>query len=255
MDAVTDSSREGTGDGSPGPGEADAPAGTAAGRLGPGSTGRRLVIAGAAVVLVAAGVLVATQVAGDDGGAPSASPSSTATTTAPDATPTPDATGSAAPQGPGATAAPGAQESQAPGAGDPEVRPTAEPVPLDGEAAPAAGVTAELALIEAVEGTATIPGEVGGPSLRVTVAITNATGQELDLTGAVVNLYTGADRAPAIDLLEPGRADFPLSVPDGGTAEGRFVFLVPQDARGDVLVELDLSTEADVVLFQGAAPA
>lgn len=144
------------------------------------------------------------------------------------------------------------EEPQAGATGSPDVlRPTAAPVAIDEPAEPEPQVEVRLTSIEAVEGEANIPGEVGGPSLRVTVTIDNATSAALDLTSAVVNLYYGADRLPAIDLLEPGKVDFPGNVRAGETASGTFVFLVPVDERDDVTVEFDLSSDSTVLLFAG----
>ena len=144
------------------------------------------------------------------------------------------------------------EEPQAGAPGSPDVlRPTAAPVAIDEPAEPEPQVEVRLTSIEPVEGEANIPGEVGGPSLRVTVTIDNATSAALDLTSAVVNLYYGADRLPAIDLLEPGKVDFPGNVRAGETASGTFVFLVPVDERDDVTVEFDLASDSTVVLFAG----
>ncbi|HZL05761.1 MAG TPA: hypothetical protein VFE45_10150 [Coriobacteriia bacterium] len=144
------------------------------------------------------------------------------------------------------------EEPQAGAPGSPDVlRPTAAPVAIDEPAEPEPQVEVRLTSIEAVEGEANIPGEVGGPSLRVTVTIDNATSAALDLTSAVVNLYYGADRLPAIDLLEPGKVDFPGNVRAGETASGTFVFLIPVDERDDVTVEFDLSSDSTVLLFAG----
>jgi len=144
------------------------------------------------------------------------------------------------------------EEPQAGAPGSPDVlRPTAAPVAIDEPAEPEPQVEVRLTSIEPVEGEANIPGEVGGPSLRVTVTIDNATSAALDLTSAVVNLYYGADRLPAIDLLEPGKVDFPGNVRAGETASGTFVFLVPVDERDDVTVEFDLSSDSTVLLFAG----
>ncbi len=144
------------------------------------------------------------------------------------------------------------EEPQAGAPGSPDVlRPTAAPVAIDEPAEPEPQVEVRLTSIEAVEGEANIPGDVGGPSLRVTVTIDNATSAALDLTSAVVNLYYGADRLPAIDLLEPGKVDFPGNVRAGETASGTFVFLIPVDERDDVTVEFDLSSDSTVLLFAG----
>jgi hypothetical protein len=136
--------------------------------------------------------------------------------------------------------------------------PTGEPaptqtVPVDEEGTPEAGVTAAVSKIEAVEGTAELPGEVGGPSLRVTVQIDNETGSELDLSFAVVNLYYGADLKPALPLGQPGVEPFPGSVDAGRSASGTYVFNVPVDERDDITIELDLSVDSTVVLFRGPA--
>ncbi|MCV2395821.1 hypothetical protein OEB99_16015 [Actinotalea sp. M2MS4P-6] len=134
----------------------------------------------------------------------------------------------------------------------PGARPSAPPVDLTDPAAPAQGLRVDLANMESVEGEATIPGEVGGPALRVTVQVTNRTDADVSLTSAVVNLYFGADQRPAVGLLEPGARDFPASVAPGASVTGVWVFNVPLDQRDQVLVEVDLSADDTVVLFSGA---
>ena len=136
----------------------------------------------------------------------------------------------------------------------PTTRPTKKPVDIDEDAHPEKGVVARLTTIEPVTGVTTFPGEVGGPSLRVTVEIENGTSEALDLTGAVVNLYTGEDMVPTVPLVEPGQRLFPSSVDAGKTASGRFVFNVPTAERDNVVVEVDLALDTPVVLFRGAAP-
>ena len=215
------------------------------------------------VVLVAAIALWSLVGEGDVGAGPrpaTASPGasespgpSARVTSEPSSSPATD--GSAEPSADPSVAEP-TEEPRAPEPGSPDVlRPTAAPVPIDEPAEPEPQVEVRLSSIEAVEGEANIPGEVGGPSLRVTVLIDNATSAALDLTSAVVNLYYGADRLPAIELLEPGKVDFPGSVPAGETASGTFVFLVPVDERDEVTVEFDLSSESTVLLFAGPVAA
>ena len=216
-----------------------------------------------AALLTAVVALVLGLTLGDDPSTPSATSASAAS---PSAAPSPSAGPDAAapstsPSGPnevepGETAG-DPTEPAAPAlpgeAGEPDApRPTAEPVPIDAPAAPAPQVEVQLVQIEAVEGEANIPGEVGGPSLRVTVRVRNATAVPLDLTTAVMNIYHGAERSPTIELLEPGRQALPVSVAPGAEATGVYIFLVPMEARGDVLVEFDLSTDATVLLFEGS---
>jgi hypothetical protein len=218
------------------------------------------VLAAAVVVLAALGAAVAANRSGDTSAAPSASISASA-----GSTPTTDPTATASPTGsaepsttPGPTSEPTAPAptTSSPAPGEPgAARPTAEPVPLASPAAPAPSIQARITSIESVAGEANLPGEVGGPSLRVTVLVSNGTSTALDLTSAVVNAYYGTDRTPAITLQQPGHVEFPASVAPGQDATGVFVFKVPTESRSDVLIELDLSVDATVVLFTGAAPA
>ena len=220
-----------------------------------------LVVAAVAALVLAVAAAIVVPRLGDDVAGPGVIPPAGGSTASPttdptdapsamptEPSPTPTADGSPAPT------EPAAEPTEAAPEGPGEIRPTAEPVPLDAPAAPTAEVSATITSIEPVIGEANVPGEVGGPSLRVTVTITNETAERLDLTSAVVNLYYGPDRTPAISLLQPGQQDFPTSVDAGRGGEGVFVFRVPPEERGDVLIELDLSVDATVVLFTGAAP-
>lgn len=127
-----------------------------------------------------------------------------------------------------------------------------EPVPLDGVAEPVAQVEVELVSIEAVTGVANIAGEVGGPALRVSVAVTNGTAAPFETPAVVVNLYTGDDRSPAGGIREPGGRELPGLIPAGQSQLGVYLFTVPEDARSVVLIEVDLQVGEPVALFEGA---
>lgn len=131
-------------------------------------------------------------------------------------------------------------------------RSTLAPVPLEGEAEVSSAQSVVLRSIEAVDGEAVIPGEVGGPALRVTVESSNTSDIAIDTPAVVVNLYYGPDRIPAGSLLNPGGQEFPSSIAPGNTATGVYVFTVPVDQRDNVLVEVDVAVEEPVVLFEGA---
>lgn len=121
---------------------------------------------------------------------------------------------------------------------------------LKAEATTAPGVTARLARIDSVEATASLPGEVGGPALAITVKVKNETGKKLSLALGVVNAYYGPERTPAVSVASDGEVPFPASVADGQQAKGVYVFQIPEEAR-PVRVELDLGNGADVVVFKG----
>ena len=224
----------------------------------------RWAVVGAALVVVVALVLILRPAAGapdpGDGTTAGEGTPGPSTTASPGVSPSPSAgeptdpaTATPEPSEPGVSAAPSEEGDPADPAdpADPDARPTAAPVPLDEEAEPTAEVEVGVARIEAVQGEANVPGEVGGPSLRVTVSVVNGTASELALSSAVVNLYHGSDQAPAIELLEPGRSEFPATVGPGEEATGVFVFLVPEDRRDQVVIEFDLSADATVLLFSG----
>lgn len=202
-----------------------------------------------ALLLVVA-IALAARAAGT-GSTASASPSATVASSEPAPSPSESAPSTQTPTPDPASAPPSASAGATAGPG-PTPRTTKAPVPLASAAAPAKDLRVELAKIEAVTGVANIPGEVGGPSLRVTVRVDNQTGAAVDLTSAVVNLYFGADAQPAITLLEPGARPFPSQVAAGASADAVVVFLVPEDQRGTVTVEFDLSSSTPVVLFTGA---
>lgn len=197
-------------------------------------------------IVVAIGVAVATRQSPGSGPASPSSPQTGSVTVS--ASPEPSQSSEPASSSPTAPAA--GSSSPAPTAGQ-DTRPTAPPVGLESPATPTSGVEVTLGSIESVEGEASLPGEVAGPALRVTVDVHNGTGAALDLAGLVTNLYYGADRTPAVELGGPGAVPMPSEVAAGEDASGTYVFNVPTEARDRVVIEVDLSVGSSVVLFEG----
>lgn len=131
-------------------------------------------------------------------------------------------------------------------------RTTADVVPLDEEALVTKGVTAKVVTVDPVAAEATLPGEVSGDALRVTVEITNDRTKDLDLGSAIVNLFYGRDRVPSTTFSGSGEQPFPATVPAGKSAVGTYVFRV---SRHDVPVEIEIDLAADltIVAFAGDA--
>ena len=98
------------------------------------------------------------------------------------------------------------------------------------------------------------PGEIGGPSVRFTIRITNTTGKTFNLTNTVVNAYYGTSSTPAVQLQQPGGKDFPTSVKTGASATGVFVFNIPKAQRAHVEVTVDTAVQNPVIAFKGPAP-
>jgi hypothetical protein len=194
------------------------------------------VIAGALGVLALVVVLVAFGVLPGDGGSPPGAAAATTTPPAfsPLATPPPI---SPAPTGPTATAT--ALPNSAP------------PVALDAPAQ-VGDVTVSLVGIEAIQGTATGPGDVAGPALRVTVRVANGAADPLDLLGVAVSMTYGAESTPASPLGDPSTAAFSGTLEPGASADGVYVFRIPTDARSSVTVSVGYQPGAPYAVFTGA---
>ncbi len=117
----------------------------------------------------------------------------------------------------------------------------------------AKGITATVTSLEAIQGTATLPGEVAGPAIKITIALTNDTTASLPLNTVVVNAYYGTTRIPANEL-STGESLFSGSVPVGQTVSGTYIFAVPLDQRSLVSVEFSYSVDTPIVAFTGSVP-
>jgi hypothetical protein len=217
----------------------------------PAWTRRRLLLAaGVAAVLVALVTLALVLTGSGDGGSASATE------------PTADPTAAA---GPESAAAPtsAVDEPVAPAPPTPEptgptehaddLPPSLPAVGLDQPAAVGNGITATVASLEAISGTAQGPGNVSGPALRATVRITNGTAGPVSLDAVVVDLATGPDRSPASPLDDPSELPFRGTVAPGETAEGVYVFTVPVEDREAVTLSVGYQAGAPFLVFTGSA--
>jgi hypothetical protein len=227
------------------PASGPAASGDTPGGRGPGR--RTWAIAAAAVTVVVALALVLLLV-----NPPAPTPAAAAPTAAPA---TPPAAVAATDTGV-PSAAPSAV-STAPATGPTEggdaAPPTRPAVALNSPAPVGNGIVVTLPRIESIQGTATGPGNVNGPAVRVTVRIENGTGQPVSLDGVATNLYYGPDRTPASPLDDPSQQPFAGTVAAGQSAEAVYVFSVPADARRSVTVEVGYQAGAPLLLFTGPA--
>lgn len=113
-------------------------------------------------------------------------------------------------------------------------------------------MSARLEEVAAVEGTASGPGEVAGPAIRVVVVVENSTSEPITMTGAAVNVYYGEQQTPALPLSGPDVEVFPAEVAAGESARAALVFGVPSEDRGRVVVEVNSADLSRVVLFEGS---
>jgi hypothetical protein len=211
-----------------------------------------LVIGAAVLAAIVILVVVANGAVRSGSGAPRGDDASAGGAASPQqATSTPKSTPSKAPATDAASPPPNSSAPPAAAPGQPAAQ---APVTFTEPAAPVPGVTFSISGLEAVQGVANGPGEVGGPALRFTLNVRNDTAAAVSLTSTVVNLFAGPDRAPAVELGEPGGVPLPESVAPGASATGVFVFTVPVELRNQVQISVDYAVDAPVVLFEGAAP-
>lgn len=206
---------------------------------------RRRVWLGAAVVVVVVLTVVSLLFSGgDDDRTPSAAAGETTAST----TPAPPVV--AAPTAP--TPAPTPQPTGP--TGDVDDPPPSRPaVALDAAAEVGDGVSASLVSLDAIEGTATGPGNIAGPALRITVRIENGTDEPVSLGGVVVDLASGRDLVPASPLDDPSAAPFAGTVAPGEHADGVYVFTIPEEDRGSVTVSVGYQAGAPLMVFTGSA--
>lgn len=202
---------------------------------------RALVILVSAVVLALVAALIIWSVTSADSPAPGAAPTASASA---DASEEP----SAEPE-PSASADPDASEEPVEG-GDV----TDDILEFDDEAPIDEGVTVSMSGLESVEGEASMPGEIAGPSLRFDVTFTNDSDEAYSLISAVTNVYYGGDQIPAIELAEPGGVALPAEVAAGESVTGTFVYNVPTEDRDRVRITVDYAAAEPSVVFEGSAP-
>ncbi|GIG38662.1 hypothetical protein [Cellulomonas phragmiteti] len=155
--------------------------------------------------------------------------------------PQPDATSSA-------SSAPEPGDGSAPAPGE---LPTMPPVGFADAADFGTGVTAEVVRVDPIEAEGRGPGELSGPALAFRVEVSNDSAAPVDLASVTVNV-TDAAGAPGAPLSGPPAAPFTGAVDPGGSATGTYVFLVPDAARDQVVLEVSYSTDASVVVFSGS---
>ncbi len=203
---------------------------------GSGRSPRRRIwvwVAVAAAVVIAVIVYIALTAGAGDDPAPSSGPTpsptaETPTDADPSAQPTPD---------PSAT--PGTM---------PELGPVAPDEPADN----GAGLVASITAMTSVQGEAVQAGEIAGPAVQFTLSLTNDTGEDVDLGLISVNAYLGEGRTPAGGLVRPGGDPFSGTLADGDSAEGVYVFSIPENQRDDVTLTVDYRAGQPAFVFRGA---
>ena len=113
------------------------------------------------------------------------------------------------------------------------------------------GVKVSVTEITGLTVEANTPGEVAGPAVAATIRFENGSGHPLDLSTTMVTLVDAAGNVAAPTTSEPA-APTSGTLDDGATAEGTYVFRMPEDTRNAITLTVDYSAGAPVVVFHGS---
>lgn len=187
-------------------------------------------------------------------GQPAPSPSATTTgpTAPPSASPTPP---TAAPPSPDGEAQSSASATPSPGslAPVPYAEVTPQPaIPLTATADFGTGLTVEISKVEPVRSTATRPGEISAPALRLTLRAHNGSARAIAVEQMVVTLEYGRERTPAVNVQEPGGKPFAGVLAPGASQRGVYVFNVPDPARDEIRVTTSYTGSAPTLVLAGS---
>ncbi len=129
--------------------------------------------------------------------------------------------------------------------------PKAKAVGLD-DAVPA-GTKASMRLdnVELTQGEADGIGQIAGPALMLKIGIDNESNDELDLSRMEITAYVGKDLTPTNLLTDSRSVALPAAVQSGETAEGTYLFSVPNAEPGTVTVQFSSGNEAEIQILVG----
>jgi hypothetical protein len=132
--------------------------------------------------------------------------------------------------------------------------PTLAPVAMNATASFGNKVQARLTKIEAINATATMPGEISGPAVAVTAQITNDSNAPIDLGTVTVDMVS-AGGAPFTQVTPSPPTAFSGTLETGKSATGRYIFTVESNAaRDDVRLSIKYSAPTPTVVFAGNVP-
>jgi hypothetical protein len=113
------------------------------------------------------------------------------------------------------------------------------------------GVRVSVTEISGITVEAETPGEIAGPAVAATIRFENASGKPLDLDGAMISLVDAAGNVATPTTSSPA-APTSGTLDDGGSAEGVYVFRMPQGTRDAITLTVDYAAGAPIVVFHGS---
>ena len=126
-------------------------------------------------------------------------------------------------------------------------------VPLNATVTITNGAKIRISAMEKVLGEARLPGEVAGPSLRFQVTIDNPTNAAISTSNMLVNVESGSENKPAVQLSGPGVVDFTGPVAPRSSATAVFVFNIAPVERNRIRILFDYGVTDPIAVFEGSA--
>jgi hypothetical protein len=110
------------------------------------------------------------------------------------------------------------------------------------------GFVATVTGVERTDLESRQPGEIAGPGITVTVELRNDTDETIDLSGLAVNASYG-DGTPAIPH-QTGATPVGGTLVPGETATGTYLFSVPEDQVGSVVIDIHHASATSFVVVE-----
>ena len=168
----------------------------------------------------------------------------------------PSSVGSAAPSAGAGAGSPGASAPalvERPGALPPSQRVPGPEVAFDQPAAYRDGLSVVVQDIRSGVSTDTgVGAQADVPTTTLVVEVRNGTSVPVDLSGVVLTVTSGPDDVVADPVYGGDQQDLAGVVPSGGRAQGTYSFAVPEQARGDVTLSMDVDGRHLPAVWRGA---
>ena len=133
----------------------------------------------------------------------------------------------------------------------PEVAPAAtQEVAIDAPATLPDGVIVSIAGVDQLVVAAETPGEIAGPAVAVTFALTNGSTEPIDVSTAMATV-SGADGTFGQPTTSVPSAPFSGTIAPGGSATGVYVFLLPESQRESLTATLEYIAGVQTAVFVG----
>lgn len=113
------------------------------------------------------------------------------------------------------------------------------------------GLSVRVVSVRGISAQGNGRGQVSGPALALTVRVTNDSADAVSLNGLEVNVAFGRDQTPASPVDDPSASPLGGSLGSHDSAEGRYTFTVPTDARDTVTATIGLEADSPRLVFTG----